>query len=203
MKQRNLAGGAALLLLGFLAGLFAATSRGPVTAAAEQKPKTGKAAVATISPHDLQKLKADAAKAKNAAGDQAHAMTSVAYHFTNLWFAGQHGNWPLAKFYFGETRSHLRWAVRIIPIRKDAQGREVKLTEILKSVENTPLNQVEEAIKAKDRSRFAKAYAFTLQSCYACHKASAKPYLRLKIPTQPSEQMIDFDPPQEASSRKK
>ena len=123
-------------------------------------------------------------------------MTSVAYHFTNLWFAGQHGNWPLAKFYFGETRSHLRWAVRIIPVRKDVQGREVKLTEILKSVENTPLKQIEIAIKAKDPTQFTKAYSFTLQSCYACHKAVAKPYLRLKIPTQPSEHVIDFDPPE-------
>jgi hypothetical protein len=202
MRQRNLAGAAAVLLTGFLAGMFAASSRGPVAASA-QTARAGKTAAVSISTQEFQKLKSDAAKAKNAAGDQAHAMTSVAYHFNNLWFAGEHGNWPLAQFYFGETRSHLRWAVRIIPVRKDAQGREVKLTEILKSVENTPLKQVEEAIKAQDRTRFAKAYAFTLQSCYACHKTVAKPYLRLRIPTQPSEHLIDFDPPQEAHATAK
>ena len=29
--------------------------------------------------------------------DQSHAMKDVAYHFTNLWFAGQKQNWPLAR----------------------------------------------------------------------------------------------------------
>ncbi|MDE2507185.1 MAG: hypothetical protein KGM43_08250, partial [Planctomycetota bacterium] len=44
--------------------------------------------------------------------DQAHIMADVGYHFTNLWFAGDAENWPLADFYLSETKSHLRWAVR-------------------------------------------------------------------------------------------
>ena len=50
---------------------------------------------------------------------QSHMMADVGDHFTNLWFAGRAENWPLADFYLGETKSHLRWAVRRIPIRKD------------------------------------------------------------------------------------
>ena len=56
--------------------------------------------------------------------DQAHIMADVGDHFTNLWFAGTAANWPLADFYLNETKSHLRWAVRRIPIRKDNQGRK-------------------------------------------------------------------------------
>jgi hypothetical protein len=48
---------------------------------------------------------------------QSHMMADVGDHFTNLWFAGRAQNWPLADFYLGETKSHLRWAVRRIPIR--------------------------------------------------------------------------------------
>src|SRR3954471_15933643 len=59
--------------------------------------------------------------------DQAHIMADVGYHFTNLWFAGEAENWPLAAFYLGETKSHLRWAVRWKPIRKDNAGRDVNL----------------------------------------------------------------------------
>ena len=47
--------------------------------------------------------------------DQAHAMQDVGYHFSNLWFAGKQKHWELANFYWAETRSHLHWAVRIIP----------------------------------------------------------------------------------------
>lgn len=193
MIHRYLACGIVVLFAGVALGMFAAGGGAGRAAVSAQK---GKPAAAPVSPQEFQKLRADATKAKNAAGDQAHAMTSVAYHFNNLWFAGEHGNWPLAQFYWGETRSHLRWAVRIIPVRKDAQGREVKLTDILKSLESTPLKQLQDAIKARDRTQFAKAYSFTMQSCYACHKASAKPYLRLRIPTHPAEALIDFDPPE-------
>ena len=58
--------------------------------------------------------------------DQAHAMTGVGYHFSNLWFAGQAGNWPLAEFYFKETRSNLQWAVRIKPVRQDSAKQNIE-----------------------------------------------------------------------------
>jgi hypothetical protein len=145
-------------------------------------------------PLEIEKLKADVARLKDVVPDQAHAMTSVAYHFNNLWFAAKAENWPLAEFYRGETRSHLRWAVRIIPIRKDNAKRDVKLGDILQAVENTPLKQLQEAIQAKGRDKFVTAYKFPLEGCYSCHKASDKPYLRPQIPEGQAEPTINFDP---------
>jgi hypothetical protein len=145
-------------------------------------------------PLEIEKLQADVARLKDVVPDQAHAMTSVAYHFNNLWFAAKAENWPLAEFYWGETRSHLRWAVRIIPVRKDNAKRDVKLGDILQAVENTPLKQLQEAIQAKDRDKFVAAYKFTLEGCYSCHKASDKPYLRPQIPERRAEPTINFDP---------
>jgi len=124
-----------------------------------------KTAATTPIQSELQQL-------KDKAPDQAHAMVSVAYHFNNLWFAGQAKNWPLAEFYWGETRSHLRWAVRIIPVRKDKAGYEIKLAEVPDAMENTPLKQLQEAITTKDHDKFIAAYNFSLETCYACHKAS-------------------------------
>lgn len=143
---------------------------------------------------DLAALQAEVEHLKKIVPDQAHAMQDVDYHFTNLWFAAQQGNWPLAQFYLNETRSHLRWAVRIIPVRKDSAGKQIKLEDILQAIENTPLKQLEEAIKAKDREKIAAAYEFTLTGCYACHKAAEKAYLRPRIPEHPATTMINFDP---------
>lgn len=143
---------------------------------------------------DLASLQAEIERLKQVVPDQAHAMHDVDYHFTNLWFAASQSNWPLAQFYFNETRSHLRWAVRIIPVRKDNAGKEVKLQDILQAVENSALKQLEEAIKANDREKFVAAYEFTLLSCYSCHKASDKPYLRPRIPDHPASAMMNFDP---------
>jgi hypothetical protein len=126
--------------------------------------------------------------------DQAHAMKDVGYHFANLWFAGQKANWPLAEFYWAETRSHLRWAVRIIPVRKDPKGADVRLEEILAPIEATRLEEIHKAIAEKNSEGFAIAYREMLGSCYACHLVSGKPFLRLQVPEQPESHLTRFDP---------
>jgi len=125
---------------------------------------------------------------------QSHMMADVGDHFTNLWFAGRAENWPLADFYLGETKSHLRWAVRRIPIRKDNQGRDVNLGNILEAFENSQLTQLKGTIDGKDKAAFEKVYKESLTVCYSCHKAADKPYLRPQIPTEPASRIMNFDP---------
>ena len=85
--------------------------------------------------------------------------------------------------------------MRIIPVRKDDSGQDVNSVHILQSVENGSLKNLQESIDAKDFSRFAATYRTTLESCYACHKAADKPYLRPQMPTtQPGRTLINFDP---------
>lgn len=126
--------------------------------------------------------------------DQSHIMADVGEHFANLWFAGQAKNWPLADFFLAETRSHLRWAVRRIPVRKDNEGREVKLLPILEAFENAQLTQLKETIDRRDVRRFSVVYKEALTICYSCHKASDKPYLRPRVPDEPVNRIINFDP---------
>ncbi len=183
-RQRITAGG--ILIFGVVLGavVTALLYDSRIPEAKAQQPKTP----------ELTALAAEIETIKGKLPDQAHAMQDVGYHFSNLWFAGQKEHWELASFYWLEVRSHLRWAVRIIPIRKDNAGKEIDLRAILQAFENTPLKQLEDAIKAKDKAHFEKEYRFTLETCYACHKASDKPFIRLQIPTQPETHVINFDP---------
>jgi hypothetical protein len=142
---------------------------------------------------DLQSLVEQIEAIKGKVPDQSHAMQDVSYHFSNLWFAAQQANWPLAKFYLDETRSHLRWAVRIIPKRKDNAGQEIDLQSILQAFENSPWKQMDDAISGKDKVEFEKKYRFALETCYSCHKAADKPFLRPQIPTRPETPIINFD----------
>ena len=50
------------------------------------------------------------------------------------------------------------------------------------------------AASAKDKKKTLKLYTDALSGCYACHKASFKPYLRPQIPTAPEVRVINFDP---------
>ena len=145
------------------------------------------------SSSEIAALRAEIDHLKGVVPDQSHAMADVAFHFSNCWFAGQKQNWPLAQFNLDETRSHLRWAVRIIPVRKDANGNPIRLEEILSGIEQGALKQVGDAIKAKDSAKFSETYQQMLESCYACHLAASKPYLRLRIPDQPPLSIIDFN----------
>lgn len=126
--------------------------------------------------------------------DQSHAMADVGYHFASLWFAVDKQNWPLANYYLGETREHLKWAVRIHPVRKTSTGAEVNLNGILEAVDGGLLAEVGRAITNKDAVTFKAAYRQTLQGCYACHTACEKPYLRPQVPSAVGAPIIDFDP---------
>jgi hypothetical protein len=146
---------------------------------------------------DIEKLRMEVERLKVLVPDQAHAMEDVGYHFANLWFAAEQKNWPLADFYLAETRSHLRWAVRIIPVRKTLAGDNVGLQGILDAVDQTPgvlLSAIKTAIDQKDKAAFTTAYRQTIEGCYACHKASEKPFIRPQVPKALAEHIINLDP---------
>ena len=186
--RRFLATRAPLLALGVAAGvvplmLLAGTRH--VSAAAAPAP--GQTADAAVLQSQLDRL-------KGMVPDQSHAMADVGYHFANLWFAGERKNWPLAKFCFDETRSHLRWAVRIIPVRKSSTGADLDMKSLLDAVDSGLLAELAQAIDASDHARFAKAYRQALEGCYSCHKTAGKPYLRPQVPTTPAAPILNFDP---------
>jgi hypothetical protein len=142
---------------------------------------------------DLAALRAEVEHLRSIAPSQGVAMTEVAYNFNNLWFAARAGNWPLAQFYFGDTRGRLRWALRIVPVRKISTG-QLELQPFLDSLENGPMAKLGEAIAAKSLPQFEAAYKATLEACHECHTASEKPYLDVQVPTAPAEPMLHFAP---------
>jgi hypothetical protein len=142
---------------------------------------------------EIAALKKDLEMLKGKVPDQSHVMKDVAYHFTNLWFAGQRQNWPLAGFYCDETRAHLKWAVRVIPVRKIKAG-ELDLRPMLDGIDQAFFVPLQKTIEAKNLDDFSKAYRQTLDGCYSCHAAAEKPFLRLKVPEQPEARIIEFTP---------
>jgi hypothetical protein len=137
---------------------------------------------------------ADVDRLKTLVPSQSHTMQDVGFHWTNLWFAGQQGNWPLARFYFDEARQHMQWTILIRPIRKDLEGRDVDLQSIFQAVDASMFAAVKIAIEQKNGAQFATAYKSALDGCYSWHKSSGKPYLHPIVPTAPAQTIIDFSP---------
>jgi hypothetical protein len=147
----------------------------------------------TAAGDDVAALRAEIERLKSVMPGQAFAMTQVAYNFSNLWFAAHAENWPLAQFYFNETRVRLRWALRVTPVRKISTG-DLELQPYLDALEKDPLARLGEAVAAKSVAQLEGAYRATLESCHACHAASEKAYLELQVPAVPAEPLIRFAP---------
>ncbi|HEV2984485.1 MAG TPA: hypothetical protein VGX46_08855 [Vicinamibacterales bacterium] len=198
MKQTSSMRGAILILSGALAGGAIGHYAFPSRPRASVAPASTESAAQT----ELVSVKADIAKLKGATPSQSHAMADVGYHFANLWFAGTKQNWDLATFCFDETRSHIKWAIRIIPVRKDPAGNPVDLQGIFDGIDTSLFAQVKAAIDGRNREKFVIAYKNTLDGCYACHKSAGKPFLRLTIPTAPAQPILNYQPEAEARSQK-
>ncbi len=139
----------------------------------------------------VAELKASNEQLRSLVPSQSHAMMDVAYHFTNLWFAGQHQNWPLAQFYFNEARSHIAWAVRLVPVRKTSGG-ELHLQEMFDAFDKTLLTDLKKQIVDRNAKQFKVTYRAALEGCNACHTAAEKPFLHVTVPDTPEVHIIDF-----------
>jgi hypothetical protein len=137
---------------------------------------------------------ADVAFVKSVVPTQSHTMTQVGYHWSNLWFAVQKKNWPLARFFFDEARQDIRWTILIRPVRQKSDGTSLDVKGIFAAMDISAFATVQLAIEDENEAEFVGAYKAALEACHSCHVASEKPYLKPVIPTSPPTTLIDFNP---------
>ena len=143
----------------------------------------------------MESLPAEVAQLKALVPSNSHIMMDVQFHWTNLWFAGRKRNWPLALYFFNESRGHIQWLIRKSPmIRNNVEGKDVDISGIFDGIDTSSLAAVKTAIEKKDSVQFAAAYKTMLESCYACHKSAGRAYIRPMLPQGSSQSMINYDP---------
>jgi hypothetical protein len=170
----------------FIAGI--AVGAAAVAVAQEGRP------AAPPPPPTLASLQADVERLKQVTPSLSHGMQDVALNWTNMWFAGQKKNWPLARYFFNESRSHIQWTVRISPTPKGPDGNPVDLKGIFDGIDTSSLAMVKKAIEDKSAAQFVSSYKVMLESCYACHKAVGKDMIRPMVPTAPAMTIVNYDP---------
>ncbi len=151
-------------------------------------------AKAESSKIDLTALNNDVAKLKSITPSNSHIMEDVSFHYSNLWFAGQKKNWPLAMFYYNETRNHIKWLITKSPTTKTPDGEVVNLQGIFDGLDTSSLPMLKKSIDDKNSDEFTSAYKLMLDGCYSCHKSAGRPYLHLVVPTVPPQSIISYAP---------
>ena len=180
-----------LVVCGFLAGIVADRSwqTGLVPRVAAQ----GRAAPLPT----MESLPAEVAQLKLLVPSNSHIMMDVQWMWTNLYFAGQKRNWPLANYFYSEARGHITWLIRKNPILQVGQGadrQDVDIKSIFDAIDTSSMAAVKTAIDHKNVTEFNAAYKTMLESCYSCHKSAGRPYIRPQIPTAQAQSILNMDP---------
>jgi len=174
--------------------LVAAALASPARAAQSPEPASGAAPTGSPTREEFQALRDEVTQLRALVPTQAHTMVDVEHQFANLWFAARERNWPLARFYFNETRGRIAWTVRIRPVRKLESGADLPLAPFVQNIEDVGFTPLKAAIEARDSRAVKVAYQRTLDACYACHKAVEKPQLKPEVPQHPGALLIRMQP---------
>lgn len=164
--------------------------KAPVFGKTQTSSQPADEATKTVTPS----LNDDVARLKTITPTLSHVMADVAFQYSNLWFAAQKKNWPLAMFYLNETRGRIRWMLRINPMPKTPEGEVFNAQGIWDSIEPSTLEDLKKTIENKDSKAFPDAYKQMLEACYTCHKSAGRPYLRPMVPMTPPQSVINYDP---------
>jgi cytochrome c553 len=177
---------AAMLVGGVLDRVWLA---GIVSTASAQEGRAG----APAPPMTQAQMQAEIERLKTLVPSYSHPMQDVAINWASLWFAAQKKNWPLARYFYNEARSHIAWTVRINPNDK-VNNEIVDLKSIYDAIDTSSLMMVRDAIEKQNSTQFTAAYKTMLESCYSCHKAAGKPMIRPQIPTAQILTIVNNDP---------
>lgn len=100
------------------------------------------------------------------------AMVEIGYRFSELYFAGQDGNWDYAKYQADKVRLALELALE----------RRPKRTASAQPFLNEDLPALVQAIEAKDLERYRGAMDRLRTACMKCHVAESVPFFTVQWP---------------------
>jgi cytochrome c553 len=95
-------------------------------------------------------------------------------HF-KLWYAGLVQNWPLANYELAQIRDAIVDTERLYA---NKGGSNMSMTKTMEP----PTEDLADAIKAKDSTKFASAYTKLTAACNSCHEADGFGFIKIREP---------------------
>jgi len=118
-------------------------------------------------------------------------MTFTQVRHAKLWLAGNAGNWELADYEIDELKEGLEDVAKYVPTYKD-----MPVGKMIESTIMKPIAEVEQAIKARDRSKFSSAFDKLSQACNSCHQATNRSFIVIQRPANSAFPNQSFNPAQ-------
>ena len=128
----------------------------------------------------LKRTQADLASAKELAPGLGEYMTTIQLHAGKLWFAAKAANWQLAQYELDELKETMEAAKAL-----NAEKNGVKISNVLDSVLQTQVAELDKSIKSKKQTDFQKSYDETLGACNGCHTEAGYKFIHIIRPSAP------------------
>lgn len=107
----------------------------------------------------------------------ADMMLLVQTRHAKLWLAGRAGNWQLANFAIHEMEEGLEDMAKLHPNYKDSP-----IGPMIESSVKAPIEEIEKAIKSRNRAAFTGAYDRLTAACNTCHRSTNHGFIVIQRP---------------------
>ena len=128
----------------------------------------------------LKRVQTELATVKELAPGLGEYMTTIQLHAGKLWFAVKAGNWELAQYELDELKETMEAAKAL-----NAEKNGVKISNVLDSVLQTQIAEMDKSLKTKSTTDFQKSYDETLTACNGCHTEAGFKFIRIVRPSAP------------------
>jgi hypothetical protein len=177
MKHTAYLWGALILSMILIMALFWRVLRLDSEVQSLDRPNTG----GLIALQDsLKRTQSDLASIKELAPGLGEYMTTIQLHAGKLWFAAKAANWELAQYELDELKETMEAAKGL-----NAEKNGVKISNVLDSVLQTQVVELDRSIKSKSPARFQKSYDDTLSACNGCHTETGHKFIQIIRPSAP------------------
>ena len=122
----------------------------------------------------LKRTQSDLANIKELAPGLGEYMTTIQLHAGKLWFAAKAANWQLAQYELDELKETMEAAKGL-----NAEKNGVKISNVLDSVLQTQIVELDKSIKSKKQTDFQKSYDETLSACNGCHTEAGYKFIHI------------------------
>jgi hypothetical protein len=128
----------------------------------------------------LKRAQGELASAKELVPGLGEYMTTIQLHAGKLWFAAKASNWDLAEYELDELRETMQAAKGL-----NAEKNGVKISDVLDSVLQTQVAELDKSIKSKSQAEFQKSYDEALSACNGCHTEAGYKFIHIVRPSSP------------------
>jgi hypothetical protein len=108
---------------------------------------------------------------------------------SKLWFAAAANNWELADYQLDELKEGFEDVAKLFPTVA-----EMSVAPVISALKEREIAELDQAITARDRVKFAAAFDKLTAACNACHQVTKHAFIVIQQPISPPFNNQSFTP---------